>query len=247
MRDDDRVEDLRDDLDRRAQRYERANERISPVSATDRTGTVTVRLDSSGVFASVIVTDNWRHELNAAGLADAVMESFGLAGAERARVWGETVAQVQSDPSPQTRPVPPLHTTLAGQLQEIADRDGAPPSEATVEALHAMIADIRTGMREVFGKVETRMHDRLSGTSSSGHVTATVTGSGALEALEFDERWLARAHAFNVSRECTEAITSGFAKVADPATLAEGTSLERVTRLTKDAEALAAFVRQHER
>lgn len=245
----DAIADLREDLDREAQRYERANERLTPASATDRTRAVTVRLDAAGHLHSVVVSESWRDALGPQGLAGGILEAFASAAAERARVWGEAVARVKDEPAPQTRPAQPLYTTLPGQLQEIADRQGEPPTEATVEALREMVADLRRGMREVFDNVDARLQARLSGTSRSGHVTATVTGSGGLESLDFDHRWLAVAHAFNVSRECTEAIHAALAEVpsADLAGLVEGTALERVNRVTQDAEALAAFVRQHER
>ncbi len=244
----DTIADVREDLDREAQRYERASERVPAVGATDTTRIVTIRLDSAGLLQTVVVDEAWRDELGAERLVPAVLEAYAAVAAERARVWGEKVAETADEPTPPTRPAPPLHATLPGALQEIADRQGEPPSEATVEALRAMVADLRAGMREVFENVDARLAARATGTSTSGHVTATLSGSGGLESLDIDQRWLPTAHAFNISREITEAINAASARVApnDPASLVAGTSLERVQRLTQDAEALRAFVRRYE-
>lgn len=243
------IADLRDDMDRQSQQYERASNHLGPVSAMDRSRSVTVRLDEAGVVRSVTVTDAWRTELGSEGLGAGVLEAYAAAGAERVRGWGGAVADTSTEPTPALRPSPGLHTTLAGQLMELGDHSDQPSSEATIAALREMVQDLRQGMHEVFAGVEAQLDAEHTGTSSNGHVTAVVSGVGGLVSLTFDERWLESVHAFNVSREITEAIHDGMRKVAstDAASRVTGTSLERVTRLTQDAGALAAFVREHRR
>lgn len=243
----DAIADLRDDMDRQAQQYERAASRLRPVSATDSSRSVTVRLDESGAVRSVTVTDAWRTELGSEGLGAGVLEAYGAAGAERVRGWGGAVADASTEPRPVLRSAPGLYTTLAGQLMELGDHSDQPGSEATIAALREMVQDLRRGMHEVFAGVEAQLDAEHTGASSNGHVTVAVSGVGGLVSLTFDERWLESVHAFNVSREITEAIHDGMRKVAstDAASRVAGTSLERVTRLTQDADALAAFVREH--
>jgi hypothetical protein len=78
---------------------------------------------------------------------------------------------------------------------------------------------------------------QVSGRSSSGHATATVSGSGDPVGLEFDAAWLGRAHAFNIGREAMDALQAArrrlaertaesppFAKLAALASLAENPS-----------------------
>lgn len=246
----DTIAELREDLDRQVQRYERAAARTTPGAGSDTSGCVTVVLDESGGVRSITVDATWHGELGADRLPGAVLEAYAAAGAERVRGWGaaavEVAVEVADEAPPALRPAPPMYTGLAGRLAEVeGSRATLPSNDAMTASLLEMVRDIRTGMHEAFDVVEARIVAEHTGRSAAGHVQASVSGVGALLSLTFDDRWLPVAHAFNVGREATEAIHDALRRVppTDPDALVAGTALERVLQLTRDAEALSAFVR----
>lgn len=238
----DRIDTTREQLDRDTQRFERAADRAVPVTGTDSSGTVSARFDENGVLRSVTVTDAWRSAVGPDALAAAVMEAYGDAAAERARQWSSAAAEELDAQAPTLRPAPSPSSSVVGQLADTLDSArGAVDVQASMQAVLELFEDLDRGIDEVFAGVENRLGSQHRGRSSSGHVDAVVSGAGELVSLETDHRWLAGAHAFNVGREVTEAVHDAMRQVAatDTATLFEGTSLERLSRLADDPERLA--------
>lgn len=245
----DGVAELREAVDRDAQRYERATQRVTSVTGQDASGTVALKLDAQGRFQSVTVTESWRTSVGPEALGAAVVEAYAAAGAERTRTWGEAVAEVAEEPAPATRPAPPSFESLAGQLADLRDATRyLPSSAATEEALLEAVQELRRGMHQAFAEVDARAGSSITGHSGAGNVSAVLTGLGDLQEVVVDPRWATATHAFNISREITEAVVDAGRRIpSDPGALLEGTALARIQQLTSDAAALTDFVRAHER
>ena len=82
--------------------------------------------------------------------------------------------------------------------------------------------------------------------SSSGHVTARCHVSGDVLDLDYDQRWLERAHAFNIGRETTDACRRAYLKATEKgldAVVAES-RLAKLQALLQDPEAFAQALRE---
>jgi len=180
-------------------------------------------------------------------LPAAVLEAYTQAGGERAASWANTLAGGRDDAAPDPRPAPSTDRAVAVEVLELLrKRPGTAEVETSMRALLAMLEDLDSGLDEAFAVVKGRMAAQNTGRSSSGHVGAKVSGAGEIVSVEYDERWLAFAHAFNVSRETSEAIHDGLRQVTptDPDSLLAGTTLGRLQRLAKDPTALAEYLRE---
>jgi DNA-binding protein YbaB len=109
----------------------------------------------------------------------------------------------------------------------------------------AMVREINASIDQVSAEVDQHLRAEYSARSSSGHVTATVTGAGAVTGIGFDRAWLTRAHHSNVGREITEALQAAYAAAAEHGTqhIVDASPLGRIQRLAQDPVALAQTTR----
>ena len=72
-----------------------------------------------------------------------------------------------------------------------------------------------------------------------------MAGSGAINDLTLDQRWIEKAHHFNVGREITEAIHDAHQKMANHSVqgIIDASSLGQVLALANDPTALAERLR----
>lgn len=233
------IAELREELDVDAQRFERARDRMGAVSANDATGAVTVRTDTNGLVESVSVEGGWRDRLGADWLAEAVMEAYGNTMAIRSQAWAEEFAE---ETPLRPRPAPALHTTTAGQLRERIEQLGTQPDAfALMERLLALLEDIDGRFDDSLARTDRLAAQEYVGRSSSRHVRARVAVSGMLMGVEYDDRWLPTAHAFNIGRETLEAIHDALRDLAE-AQSADQDPLAELARLADDPDALAEFL-----
>lgn len=203
----DAVADLRDDVDKLAQRFERAIVAAKgPFVGKDRSGSVTVSADDAGRLQDVRVATGWRDDLEPAELGAAVMEAYAAAGIARVQDWGTSLAGGMDVPPPSVRPLPPFRESISGQLEELV-RTGATPDETRVimDAIVEFLREVRAGVGEASDEVARVQRAEVRGVSQGGHVQVVVTGTGDLKEIRYDEAWLERAHVVNVGRETVQA------------------------------------------
>jgi DNA-binding protein YbaB len=197
---------LHDDVDKSVQRFADANAHIEAVTASDSTGTVTISLDKAGVLHDVKVAATWRKSLEPNMLAAAVQEAIATAVAQRTETWATRFAEQSNEPDPPLRPMEPSSQSLAGKLAAATDETSPGDYAAGLEELLAMVKDVNAGLEQATSEVGVFIAAHYQGRSSSGHVRASVAGSGTIDDLTLDQRWIAKAHHFNVGREITEAV-----------------------------------------
>ncbi|MBT0993259.1 hypothetical protein KIN34_03015 [Cellulomonas sp. DKR-3] len=234
--------ELRESIDVSTQRYEEAVRAAGPVTGADPSGTVQVRIDAQGAPQDVVVRDGWATHHGAAGLGAAVLEAYGSAGAERARLWGEATVQSLDEPAPRARPAATGVESLTDRLRELAAQSGDRVDvRRSIDELTELLRTVNSRLDTAFDQVAERAAAEHEGRSAAGHVTAAVNGAGVLVRVEADEQWAARTHPFNLSRELTEAL--GAAVQAATRTVPEqpfdGTALADAARLFADPDALA--------
>lgn len=213
MRDD--IGQMRDDIDKLAQRFEQAHTQLGSVTGQDGSGTVPVTVDKQGLVTDVRVDARWANHHTADTLGPAVSEAIMAAVAARTRQWGELYAdERQQQPEPVLRPAPTPADSLAGQLTELAQRRPSGSDEATLDALLEMLTAVNESIDDVSAQVSANLTAEFSGQSSSGHVQATVSGAGSVTDIGYEASWLQRAHAFNISRETTEAVKDAYRRLA---------------------------------
>jgi DNA-binding protein YbaB len=245
---DDWAEDLarlHDELDKAAQRFAEANSHVEPVTASDSSGSVSVTLDKQGVLQEVKVGATWRKSLEPTTLGAAVQEATSTAVAKRTEAWSTRFAEQSNEPNPPVRPMPPSSESVAAQLSAMSDGAGAGPHTAALEELLAMVRAVNAGIDEATSEVAAYLAATYTGRSHSGHVRATVLGSGAVTELSYEQRWIAKAHHFNVGRETTEAIHDAQQKMANRGVqgIIDASQLGQVLALANDPKALAERLR----
>lgn len=232
------IYELRDEFDAQEQRYERGLAAAAAAEAEDESGTLRVRLDER--VPVVTVDTGWRthHEPSALGAA-----LIGVVAALSTERFEQAGAALEGD-APRARPVPSLGNTAAGQTQFAFEERGErlDPS-AMLNRLAEFIDTVHAGIDETFRTVAERSSAARSAESVPGHVTAELRGQN-LSALRFDEEWLARADAAQITREANEAIEAAFRRAADetPAQPLDGTPLAEFGALVSDPTALSRYL-----
>ncbi|NLU73170.1 hypothetical protein HCC61_10840 [Streptomyces sp. HNM0575] len=210
----DRIDDFRDSADVDAQVLEQLKN-SGPSQGLDSTGSVTVDLDTEGQLAGIRVDPDWQRSLRDTELGSAVVEAYQQAATKRLEGWGEAVERAETDP-PRPRPRPGMSDTVAGQLFERFEQTGATIDDTrAMNRLLDMLDELEGAMEQAGDDVDTMSATEVSGRSSSGHVTARVSGTGDPVGLDFDTRWLGRAHAFNIGREAAEALEQARRRLAE--------------------------------
>ncbi|MCW2845710.1 MAG: hypothetical protein JWN22_3626 [Nocardioides sp.] len=232
-----RIDVLREDLDLESQRYEHAAQALVPTQASDEHRTVELRLDADGGLEWVRVHESWRTHYDVTSLAGAVMEAYGVAAGERARVWSE--AAIDED-RPPTRARPAARTlAVTDELSEALQARGNSLDPSVLTALGELLDDLERGFDQAMADVEDRLTSPTAGHSTSGHVTARVVGDGQLVGVEMDERWLGSAHSFNIGRETTEAVADARRRIAERSAAAmRDSGLARLQAMAADPQAL---------
>ncbi|NBE52156.1 YbaB/EbfC family nucleoid-associated protein [Streptomyces boluensis] len=231
----DRIDDIRDSADVDAQIFEQLKN-SGPSEGLDDTGSVKVDLDGEGKLTGIRVDPNWRRSLRDTELASAVLGAYQQAVTQRLEGWGEVVERAEADP-PRPRARPGMSESVAGQLYERFGQAGTVDDARALNRLLDMLDELEGAMREANADADSIATSQITGRSTSGHVTATVSGSGDPVGLDFDSHWLGRAHDFNIGREAMEALDAArrrlaemneesppFARLATLATLAESPS-----------------------
>lgn len=229
----DRIDDIRDSADVDAQVFEQLKD-AGPSQGSDGTGSVTVDLDTEGKLAGISVDPDWKRSLRDTELAPAVLEAYQEAVTKRLEKWGETIERAEADP-PRPRPRPGMSETVAGQLLERLQQSGASvDDERAMHKLMDMLDEVEGALQEADSDAAAMAGTEVSARSGSGHVTATVSGSGDPVRLEFDLRWLERAHAFNIGRESQDALEQARRRLAEQAE--NNPPFERLSALAALAE-----------
>lgn len=233
----DRIDMMREDLDVEAQRYERAEEHATAAEAHDRSGSVTVRVAADGALEWVRVDESWRQHHAEDQLGGVVLEVYGQAAGERARAWSE--ASIDTDQAP-SRARPTARTSeFSDQVSDALTRQAGAVDPSVLDALGAILDELDRGFDQAMAGVEERLTSPVAGTSTSGHVRASVVADGAVVALDLDQRWLPTAHSFNIGREITEAVLDARRVAAGAAaTGLEQSGLDGLRALTSDPQAL---------
>lgn len=238
----DYIDDIRDLADVDAQVMERLKN-TGPSQGFDDTRAVRVDLDAEGQLTGVRVDADWQRSLRDAELAPAVLGAYQQAVMQRLEAWGEAARSAEADP-PRPRPRPGMSETVAGRLYERLETRGATVDDTrTLNGLLDMLDELDGAMRQADDDADAMSRTQVSGRSGSGHVTATVSGTGDLVGLEFDQRWIGRAHPANISRETMDALREARRRLAERT--AERPPFARLTALASLAEdpvALAEYL-----
>lgn len=232
-----RIDALRDDLDLESQRYELAAERLAPTQASDEHRMVEVRLDAQGGLDWVRVHERWRDHYDPTLLGAAVMEAYGSAAGERARVWSEASIDEAACP---TRARPAARTlAMTDELAAALQARGNSVDPTVLTAIGGILDDLERGFDDAMADVEDRLTSPTIGRSSSGHVSAQAVGDGQLVSVEMDQRWLGSAHSFNIGRETTEAAVDARRRIAERSAASfRDSGLTKLQALAADPQAL---------
>lgn len=238
MTDADHILDFRDELSRDAQAYSAAP---TVSSASDASGSVSVEFDSATRVLSVIVGDRWQSAHRAEELGTVIVELVAQLAAERARQWGESVAEDEG--GHETTPLPPRSETPAEHVQAaLADAGDSLDATAVLAQMMTMLEEVNAGMDAAMQIISARLSATHSAASAQGRVHATVDGSGAVTALVLDEDWLAGESAADITRAINQAIATAAASATAPAEPLAGTPLERYAAVLDDPSALARIL-----
>lgn len=210
----DYIDDLRDSADVDAQVMERLKD-AGPSQGYDGTRSVRADLDGEGQLTGIRVDPNWQRSLRDDELATAVLEAYQQAVMQRLEAWGTAVEQAEAEP-PRPRPRAAMTDTVAGRIFERLEGTGANIDDTrTLNRLLDMLDELDGVMEQASADADALSATKVTGRSAAGHVTATVSGGGELTGLEFDRRWLPRAHAANIGRETMDALNQARRRLAE--------------------------------
>ncbi|MBZ2195322.1 hypothetical protein [Occultella gossypii] len=226
------------------QQVESSQQRLDAAHGNDRAEVVTVRLDGEGRFREVAILEAWSEEYEPEELGAAVVEAFVAANMRRTEQWGSALQELDEEPDPRTRPLPPRHEQYASRLEDLigdSSIDGTAATRGLIDQLESLQQAIEFAMSAVEGRSQARSvgQDRQRG------VEAVVDGAGGLVEVRIDPAFAERSHAFNISRAVTEAITNGLAASAtESATaLAPVDDLNAIASRLQDPQAMAAILK----
>ncbi|PZS19121.1 MAG: hypothetical protein DLM57_04590 [Pseudonocardiales bacterium] len=236
---------LHDEVDKTAQRFEDAANHIGPVTGADSAGRITVTLDEEGVLQDVKVDSSWRKSLEPTMLGASVQEALQAAAAQRTEMWATRYAEESAQLETPNRPMPASAQQVATRLSELTQGSSTGSDTAVLEELLRMLQAINDGIEQVSSELGTQRVSDFAGRSSSGHVRATVVGSGAVQDLTYDQRWIEKAHHFNIGRETTEALQDAYRKMAGRTVqdMIDASPLGEIQALARDPQALAERLR----
>jgi DNA-binding protein YbaB len=205
--------DVRDDLDRATQRYERAAAARTAIVGSDADGAVSVTVRPDGRLDGIRVRADWATRIDSDALGAAVVAAVTDAATRSALEWGTALADGLEAPAPRTRPLPSPVGSLAAGLDDVvstrslADYD-RPSLEAMAEVLERMLAEVDQVADEVEAVGRRRVVGRAPGTD------VTVTLSGVAAVLDVTVGTAAtRHHAANISRFLLDAYADALRQV----------------------------------
>ncbi|TDE90040.1 hypothetical protein EXU48_19150 [Occultella glacieicola] len=227
-----------------SQRIEASQGRLDVAEGRDRAEVVTVRLDGEGRFRDVAVLEAWSDEYEAEELGTAVVEAFVAASLSRTEQWGSALKDLDEEPEPRTRPLPPRHEQYASRLEELVGEssiDGVAATRGLIDQLESLQQAIDLAVTAV----ESRSQARSVGQDRQRGVEVIVDGSGGLVQVIVDPDFADRSHAFNISRALTEAITNGLAAAASESATALSAvdDLNAFAARVQDPQTMAAILK----
>jgi len=223
----------------------RAQASIGSARGSDPAGAVSVELDGAGRVAKVAVAVDWRELLRDRGtLEEAVTQAVDAATRARLETW----AKVLSDPESATEGGTPVQvpTDFAYRLQEAATGEvNEETGAAALSELLELLRQVEQGLDEVSGKLSATVNRALTGRSAGDQVKVTVNGGGELREVRFERRWLRQAHATDIGRQLSAALSDAYAKVdrEGVAQLVAGSALGEAQRAVQDPFGLARRMR----
>jgi len=239
---DDYIFDLRDELDREAQRYSNAADKATVLTGSDESGAIGVEYDPESLKLTVSIEDKWRSSYEPSSLGAGIVTAVAALGAERMQQWTEGVAETEDEPAPRTRPLPSSSDTLVSHMQSTIDSAGDSINmDSVFNDLMTMLEEVNAGLEATMEIVTARASMAHAGASGSGSVTATIDGSGSLTSLAYDEDWLAQRSAYEITTETNQAIAAAarIAASAETANILVGTPLEKYGSVISDPQAFA--------
>jgi DNA-binding protein YbaB len=240
----DPLEDLsvaREEADVLTQQLERTHQLMERVEGADESGEVRVLLDRDGSFESVRIGFAWRQKFGPERLSPLIVEAIGAAKTARLEAWAHAFGEVDDEPAPRARPSADGDPIVTAMRELTENPQNAP--EATFQAANTVLTDLIDGLDEANRLLDAHADSTFKGRSSSGHVTVTVSGGGELQSVDFDRRWIERAHDANVSREATEAILRAGKEAREQglSAILQTTKIAQIARLATDPAAARTY------
>ncbi|QBR75114.1 YbaB/EbfC family nucleoid-associated protein [Microbacterium sediminis] len=222
MGDLDDLYDLRDEMDRMAQRYEQAERSLEPVSGFDEDGVVTVTLEGDGSFRDVRVTDDWLTYYEPEEIAGVVMTAYTMAASLRLGNW---ISAAEEAPRPMTRPADTANTP-SGRLNEVLSLEHVDISDAGLNAMLADLEHLEVLIDRATTEVQSVASQRASAQDRHGRIEATCDSSGNLVSLDIDPEFAERSTGTTLGQSLTTAIRGAIDAAANP-------SRDALTELTE--------------
>lgn len=246
----DPLEDLsvaREEADVLNQQLERTQQLMQRVEGTDESGQVRAMLDRDGGFESVRIGFAWRQQFGSERLSPAIVEAVVAAKTARLEAWTNAFGEVEDVPARRARPSADGDPVV--EAMRALTQSSQNSAEAAFRAADNVLSDLVEGLDEANSLLDAHADSTFKGRSSSGHVTATVSGGGDLKTVDFDRRWIGRAHDANLSRETTGAILRAVkaAREQGLTALLQTTKIAQIARLATDPEAARNYFTSSER
>ena len=210
-----RLLDVRDELDRATQQYERAAAARTNTVGSDATGSVSVTVHADGRLDGIRVRSDWATRLDDDALGGAVVAAITDAGTRSAVEWGTALADGLDAPAPRTRPLPSTVGSLAAGLHEVTStRSLLDHDRASLEAMAEMLERMLVEVDEVADEVEAVGRRRVVGRAPGTDVTVTLSGAAAVVEVTVG-RAATRHHAANISRFLMDAYADALRQVGE--------------------------------
>ena len=175
-----RLLDVRDELDRATQQWERAAAARTSAVGSDESGSVSVTVRADGRLDGIRVRADWATRVADDALGAAVLAAVTDAATKSSLEWGTALADGLDAPAPRTRPLPSTVDSLAAGLDEVvSSRSLLEHDRGSLEAMVGMLERMLVEVDEVADEVEAVGRRRVVGRAPGTDVTVTLDRGGS--------------------------------------------------------------------
>ena len=173
---------------------------VAPVSVTDKTRNITVKLDESGQLSQIRIGDSWHQSYAPETLDAAIVATYSEAVVKQMQLRKNNFDAAQA-----TR----THYDFANDAirqERTASESTAEEAYSRLKALDSLLDDFLREIESATEQAEKTAKATYSGKCTGNMVQIDLDSAGGLASVRFTDRWLDRATGFAINLAIKDAL-----------------------------------------